>query len=228
MNTPGVKTQSKARAGHQKLLGEESEMKTETPRAKINMRVKLLGRLAVGAILITATAFIYQELQGNAGSPHPTEEMEVFAPVELEQPMALAGPYQVPAAVEAIEESVMPGHYREAQVTDEADPSEGESVSRVQNEYYMIEELEEALEAHEELEQPMALVGPYQVPAAVEAMEETVLPGHYRGTYVTDVTGPSGGKPVSSVQNEYYMIEELEEALELRAFEVSSDEAHLR
>jgi hypothetical protein len=67
MNTPEVRTQSKPRTAHQNILKfkEEWEMKTATLTAKVNMRlserlaktpVKLLAGLALGALVMTATA----------------------------------------------------------------------------------------------------------------------------------------------------------------------------
>jgi hypothetical protein len=67
MNTPEVNTQSKPRTAHQEVwkFKEELEMKTATLTEKVNMRlserlakapVKLLGGLALGALVIAATA----------------------------------------------------------------------------------------------------------------------------------------------------------------------------
>jgi hypothetical protein len=75
MNAPGVQTQGKARAGYQKALKirEDCEMRFAIGMAKVNSwlpesfakksSVKLLGGLAVGAMLITATTFTYDQLR---------------------------------------------------------------------------------------------------------------------------------------------------------------------
>jgi hypothetical protein len=93
MNTTAIKAQSNPRMAHQQILrfAEEKEMKTAKLTAKVNMwlhetfatktRVRILGGLALGAMLITATAFAYQELnQGKAGSPPSIEQTEVWLP----------------------------------------------------------------------------------------------------------------------------------------------------
>jgi hypothetical protein len=75
MSAPVVQTQRKARAGYQKVLKirEECEMRFAIGMAKVNRwlpesfakksSVKLLGGLAVGAMLITATTFTYDQLR---------------------------------------------------------------------------------------------------------------------------------------------------------------------
>jgi hypothetical protein len=75
MSAPGVQTQGKARAGYQKALKirEDCEMRFAIGMAKVNSwlpesfakksSVKLLGGLAVGAMLITATTFTYDQLR---------------------------------------------------------------------------------------------------------------------------------------------------------------------
>jgi hypothetical protein len=82
MSAPVVQTQGKARAGYQKVLKirEECEMRFAIGMAKVNSwlpesfakksSVKLLGGLAVGAMLIMATTFTYDQLrQDEAASP---------------------------------------------------------------------------------------------------------------------------------------------------------------
>jgi hypothetical protein len=75
MSAPVVQTQGKARAGYQKVLKirEECEMRFAIGMAKVNSwlpesfakksSVKLLGGLAVGAMLIMATTFTYDQLR---------------------------------------------------------------------------------------------------------------------------------------------------------------------
>ena len=75
MSAPVVQTQGKARAGYQKALKirEDCEMRFAIGMAKVNSwlpesfakksAVKLLGGLAVGAMLITATTFTYDQLR---------------------------------------------------------------------------------------------------------------------------------------------------------------------
>jgi hypothetical protein len=75
MSAPGVQTQGKARAGYQKALKirEDCETRFAIGMAKVNSwlpesftkksSVKLLGGLAVGAMLITATTFTYDQLR---------------------------------------------------------------------------------------------------------------------------------------------------------------------
>jgi hypothetical protein len=88
MSAPVVQTQRKARAGYQKVLKirEECEMRFAIGMAKVNSwlpesfakksSVKLLGGLAVGAMLITATTFTYDHLrQDEAASPSSSSQI---------------------------------------------------------------------------------------------------------------------------------------------------------
>src|SRR5919106_1975413 len=83
-----VETQRKARTGYQKALKirEECEMRFTIGMAKVNRwlpesfakksSVKLLGGLAVGAMLITATTFTYDQLrQDKAASPSSSSQI---------------------------------------------------------------------------------------------------------------------------------------------------------
>jgi hypothetical protein len=87
MSAPTVQTQRKARTRYQKvsIIREECEMRFGIGMARVNRwlhesfarktSVKLLGRLAVGAMLITVTTFTYFELrQGEAASPSSSSE----------------------------------------------------------------------------------------------------------------------------------------------------------
>jgi hypothetical protein len=88
MNAPVVQTQRKARAGYQKALKirEECEMGFAIGMAKVNSwlpesfskksSVKLLGGLGVGAMLIMATTFTYDQLrQDEAASPSSSSQI---------------------------------------------------------------------------------------------------------------------------------------------------------
>ena len=88
MSAPVVQTQRKARAGYQKVLKirEECEMRFTIGMAKVNRwlpesftkksSVKLLGGLAVGAMLITATTFTYDQLRRDeAASPSSSSQI---------------------------------------------------------------------------------------------------------------------------------------------------------
>src|ERR687896_2433929 len=80
MRAPVVQIQRKAKAGYQKVLKirEECEMRFTIGMAKVNRwqpesftkksSVKLLGGLAVGAMLITATTFTYDQLRRDEGA----------------------------------------------------------------------------------------------------------------------------------------------------------------
>jgi hypothetical protein len=83
-----VETQRKARTGYQKALKirEECEMRFTIGMAKVNRwlpesfakksSVKLLGGLAVGAMLITATTFTYDQLrQDEAANPSSSSQI---------------------------------------------------------------------------------------------------------------------------------------------------------
>jgi hypothetical protein len=87
MSAPVVQIQRKAEAGYQKVLKirEECEMRFTIGMAKVNRwlpesftkksSVKLLGGLAVGAMLITATTFTYDQLrQDEAASPSSSSQ----------------------------------------------------------------------------------------------------------------------------------------------------------
>jgi hypothetical protein len=86
MSTPVVQTQGKARAGYQKVLKirEECEMRFAIGTAKVNSwlpesfakKSSVLGGLAVGAMLITATTFTYDHLrQDEAASPSSSSQI---------------------------------------------------------------------------------------------------------------------------------------------------------
>src|SRR5918999_2282312 len=80
MSASVVQTRGKARAGYQKALKirEDCEMRFAIGMAKLNSwlpesfakksSVKLLGGLAVGAMLITATTFTYDQLRRDEGA----------------------------------------------------------------------------------------------------------------------------------------------------------------
>jgi hypothetical protein len=88
MSAPVVQTQRKARAGYQKVLkiSKECEMRFAIGMAKVNSwlpesfakksSVKLLGGLAVGAMLIMATTFTYDHLrQDDTASPSSSSQI---------------------------------------------------------------------------------------------------------------------------------------------------------
>jgi hypothetical protein len=88
MSAPVVQTQRKAGAGYQKVLKirEECKMRFTIGMAKVNRwlpesftkksSLKLLGGLAVGAMLITVTAFTYDQLrQDEAVSPSSSSQI---------------------------------------------------------------------------------------------------------------------------------------------------------
>jgi hypothetical protein len=88
MRAPVVQIQRKAKAGYQKVLKirEECEMRFTIGMAKVNRwlpesftkksSVKLLGGLAVGAMLITATTFTYDQLRRDeAASPSSSSQI---------------------------------------------------------------------------------------------------------------------------------------------------------
>jgi hypothetical protein len=89
MNTPEVKTQGKPSTAHQELgkFKEELEMKTATLTAKVNMRlserlaktpVKLLAGLALGALVMTATALPF-------GTTYADEPARPLTSVQFEE-----------------------------------------------------------------------------------------------------------------------------------------------
>src|SRR5918997_3112789 len=88
MSAPVVQTQGNARAGYQKVLKirEDCETRFAIGMAKVNSwlpesfskksSVKLLGGLAVGAMLIAATTFTYDHLrQDEAASPSSSSQI---------------------------------------------------------------------------------------------------------------------------------------------------------